>query len=56
MESKQDVGILMNKVMQKKKNKADFFSDSEDEMCTIRDDMEEYSIQNQKNSIFLQSP
>jgi hypothetical protein len=52
-ESRQDVAIMMNKLLNPTKN-CDFFSDSEDELCTLKDDMEEYSMH--KNSIFLSSP
>lgn len=52
-ESRQDVAIMMNKLLNPAKN-CDFFSDSEDELCTLKDDMEEYSMH--KNSIFLSSP
>lgn len=38
MESKQDVELLMNKVNSSARQKNDFFSDSEDEFCTVRDD------------------
>jgi hypothetical protein len=38
MESRQDVELLMNKVNLSAKAKNDFFSDSEDEFCTLRDD------------------
>lgn len=44
---------MMNKLLNPVKN-CDFFSDSEDELCTLKDDMEEYSMH--KNSIFLSSP
>ena len=54
MESRQDVELLMNKVNLSAKAKNDFFSDSEDEFCTLRDDQEEFS--QQKSSIFVISP
>ena len=44
---------MMTKIVPKKE-KFDKFSDSEDEMCTLKDDMDEYSLS--KNSIFLTSP
>lgn len=34
---------MMNKLLNPQK-KSDFFSDSEDEFCTIKDDMEEFSM------------
>ena len=54
MESRQDIELLMNKIVLSSKTKNDIFSDSEDEFCTVRDDQEEFT--QPKSSIFIISP
>jgi hypothetical protein len=55
LESYQDVKLLMNKVEASRKVQG-MISDSEDELCRVRDSSEEFSVQRQPSTIFNMSP